>query len=406
MPSVSWFPRALIVATATAALAACGGGGGGSSQPVQQQGTLRVSLTDSPSCGYSNVFVTVEKVRVHQSASANDNAAGWSEIVLSPAKRVDVLTLTNGVLEGLGQMPLTAGQYQQVRLVLAENGSGALANALRLEPTGPDIPLATPSGQQSGLKLIRPFTVEPNRVSDLILDFLVCDSIVRRGNGTYALKPVIQILEAVNVAAIAGNVGAAHVPNAATGQEGALVTAQKDGVVLRATVPDAVGEFTLAYLDPTKSPYDIVFTQPSFGTAVIASVPATTSAVTRVSTSGGPILLDASVMRTASGILGPEGARSTAVVRARQAVVGGPTVQVGPVANVSDTTGAYSVSLPALAPRLAAYSTTLPLSFSSVAASTGLYALRASASGYAMQDLSVNLSASSVVQNITLLPTP
>ncbi len=237
MPSVSWFSRALVVATATAALAACGGGGGGSSEPVQQQGTLRVSLTDSPSCGYSNVFVTVEKVRVHQSASANDNAAGWSEIVLSPAKRVDVLTLTNGVLEGLGQMPLTAGQYQQVRLVLAENGSGALANALRLEPTGPDIPLATPSGQQSGLKLIRPFTVEPNRVSDLILDFLVCDSIVRRGNGTYALKPVIQILEAVNVAAIVGNVAAAHVPNAGTGQEGALVTAQKNGVVVRATTP-------------------------------------------------------------------------------------------------------------------------------------------------------------------------
>ena len=115
----SWFSRALVVAAATAGLAACGGGGG-SSEAVQQQGTLRVSLTDSPTCGYSNVFVTVEKVRVHQSASANDADSGWSEIVLSPAKRVDVLTLTNGVLEGLGQMPLTAGQYQQVRLVLRQ----------------------------------------------------------------------------------------------------------------------------------------------------------------------------------------------------------------------------------------------------------------------------------------------
>ena len=401
----SWFSRALVVAAATAGLAACGGGGG-SSEAVQQQGTLRVSLTDSPSCGYSNVFVTVEKVRVHQSASANDAASGWSEIVLSPAKRVDVLTLTNGVLEGLGQLPLTAGQYQQVRLVLAENGSGAPANALRLEPTGPDIALATPSGQQSGLKLIRPFTVEPNRVSDLILDFQVCDSIVRRGNGTYALKPVIQILEAVNVAAIVGNVGAAHVPNAGTGQEGALVTAQKDGVVLRATVPNAVGEFTLAYLDPTKSPYDIVFTQPSFGTAVIASVPATTSAVTRVSTSAGPILLNASVMRTASGVLGPANARDTAVVRALQAVGSVPAVQVGPAANVAPDTGAYSLSLPALAPRLAAYSTTLPLSFSSVAPSAGLYTLRASATGYTPQNFAVNLSASSVVQNVTLVPTP
>ena len=272
---------------------------------MQQQGTLRVSLTDAPTCGYSNVYITVEKVRVHQSASANDNAAGWSEIVLSPAKRVDLLTLTNGVLEGLGQMPLTAGQYQQVRLVLAENGGGAPANALRLQPTGADIALDTPSATQSGLKLNRPFTVEANRVSDLILDFKVCDSIVRRGNGTYALKPVIQILEAVNVAAIVGNVAAAHVPNTSTGQEGVLVTAQKNGVVERATTPNSVGEFMLAYLDPAKSPYDIVFTQPSFATAVVASVPATTSALTRLSTGGQPIALGASVMRTASGSSGP-----------------------------------------------------------------------------------------------------
>ena len=402
----SFLSRVLPITAASVILAACGGGGGGSSGPVQQQGTLRVSLTDAPSCGYANVFITVEKVRVHQSASANDNAAGWSEITLTPAKRVDLLTLTNGVLEGLGSMPLTAGQYQQVRLVLAENGSGAPANALRTQPTGPDLPLATPSGQQSGLKLNRPFTVEANRVSDLILDFQVCDSIVRRGNGTYALKPVIQVLEAVNVAAIVGNVAAAHVPNAGTGQEGVLVSAQKDGVVQRSTVPNAVGEFTLAYLDPAKSPYDIVFTQPAFGTAVIAGVPATTSALTRVSTSGAPIALNASVMRSASGVLGPAAARDTAVVRALQAVGSVPVVQVGPADNVAPDTGAYSLSLPALAPRLAAYSTTLPLSFSSVAASTGLYTLRASATGFTTQNFPANLSASSVTQNITLVPTP
>jgi hypothetical protein len=406
MRSARSFLKTVLVALATATLAACGGGGGGSA-PAEQQGTLRVSLTDAPSCGYSNVFITVEKVRVHRSASANDNAAGWSEIVLSPAKRVDLLTLINGAFEGLGQMPLTAGQYQQVRLVLAENGGGTPANALRLQPNGADIALDTPSATQSGLKLNRPFTVEANRVSDLILDFKVCDSIVRRGNGTYALKPVIQILEAVNVAAIAGNVAAAHVPNTGTGQEGVLVTAQKNGVVERATTPNAVGEFILAYLDPAKSPYDIVFTQPAFATAVVAAVPATTSAITRVSTSGQPIALGASVMRTASGTLGPAGARDSAVVRALQAVGGVPAVQVGPVANVAPDTGAYSLSLPAAAPTLASFSTTLPLSFSAVAPSAGQYTLNAKAAGFVEQNIpGVNLSASSVVQNITLVPTP
>ena len=397
--------RAFLPILAAVALAACGGGGGGSSS-VQAQGTLRVSLTDAPSCGYSNVWITVEKVRVHQSASANDNAAGWSEIVLSPAKRVDLLTLTNGVLEGLGQMPLPAGQYQQVRLVLADNGGGTPANALRLVPNGADIALDTPSATQSGLKLNRPFTVQANQVADLILDFKVCDSIVRRGNGTYALKPVIQILEAVAVAAIVGNVGAAHVPNSATGAEGVLVTAQKNGVVERSTTPNATGEFMLAYLDPAKSPYDIVLTQPSFATSVIAGVPAATSAITRVSTGGQPINLNASAMRTASGTVTPEGARSSAVVRALQAVGLVPAVQVGPVANAVLDTGAYSLSLPAAAPSLANYSTTLPLSFSSVAASAGVYTLRTTATGYTPLSTPINVSASSVTANIALTPAP
>ena len=58
-------PLKLALPFALAALiAACGGGGG------TPTGTMRLSLTDSPACGYDNVFVTVEKVRVHQSGGA------------------------------------------------------------------------------------------------------------------------------------------------------------------------------------------------------------------------------------------------------------------------------------------------------------------------------------------------
>src|SRR6478735_9173113 len=83
-----------------AALAACGGGGSTSAG----NGNLRVALTDAPSCGYDHVFVTVEKVRVHQSASAGDTEAGWTELAVSPARRIDLLDLTNGVMEELGTM--------------------------------------------------------------------------------------------------------------------------------------------------------------------------------------------------------------------------------------------------------------------------------------------------------------
>lgn len=60
--------------------AACGSGGDGNSAP----GVVAVSLTDAPACGFDAVTVTVSKVRIHQSDSASDNTAGWTDITLSP----------------------------------------------------------------------------------------------------------------------------------------------------------------------------------------------------------------------------------------------------------------------------------------------------------------------------------
>src|SRR5437763_218128 len=114
-----------------ALIAACGGGGGiGGTGSAGALGTLNVSLTDAPSCGYDAVNVTIQKVRVHKSASAADSDSGWSEVNLGAGKRVNLLTLTNGVLESLGQTALPAGKYTQLRLVLADNGAAnPLANS-------------------------------------------------------------------------------------------------------------------------------------------------------------------------------------------------------------------------------------------------------------------------------------
>ena len=111
---------------------------------------MRLALTDAPACGYDAVNVTIERVRVHQSSGAGDNDSGWYDLVVSPRQRVDLLSLTNGVLEELGEMPLPAGRYTQMRLVLADNGSSApFANSV--VPTGSDeVALTTPSAQQSG----------------------------------------------------------------------------------------------------------------------------------------------------------------------------------------------------------------------------------------------------------------
>src|SRR3990172_8337938 len=104
-------------------LAACGGGGG--------EGTLRLSLTDAPG-DFDAVYVTVEKVRVHQSDTASDTDGGWWDIALTEPLKINLLDLQNGVLAELGQARLPAGNYTQLRLVLVENSADGdpLANSV------------------------------------------------------------------------------------------------------------------------------------------------------------------------------------------------------------------------------------------------------------------------------------
>ena len=122
----------------TVVVAGCGSGGGGT---TAQPGTLGVSLTDAPACGFDEVNVTVSKVRVHQTNTDNVNAAGWSDIVLDPPKRINLLeyndpTKNNGALLPLGDISLPSGHYTQVRLVLIpHNGSIPPNNSVVLSDT-------------------------------------------------------------------------------------------------------------------------------------------------------------------------------------------------------------------------------------------------------------------------------
>lgn len=87
------------------------------------------------SCGFDHVYVTVDKVRVNASSTAGDTDSGWTDIALPAPQKVDLLSLTNGVLTDLGRAPLAAGQYQQLRLVLAQNQGNTLANSVVVSGT-------------------------------------------------------------------------------------------------------------------------------------------------------------------------------------------------------------------------------------------------------------------------------
>ncbi|WP_433695683.1 DUF4382 domain-containing protein [Paraburkholderia phenoliruptrix] len=361
------------------ALAACGGGGGdGGSTPA---GTLRVQMTDAPACGFDHVYVTVNKVRVNMNAQAGDGDSGWSDIALTTPQRIDLLSLTNGVLADLGQTALPAGQYQQVRLVLAQNQGNSLANSV--VPTGgSEQALDTPSAAQSGYKIIRPFTVQANTLVDLVLDFNACKSIVQKGNGSYSLKPVVTATPTVVSGTISGYVAPA--------EAGAAVFAEQNGNIIKGTVADSSGHFVLTPLEQssTSGNYDVVIVQNNVATGVVRSVPVVVNASTVVSTSAAPIALPASTMHVASGTVVPVSAQ--AILRALQTVSGVNYEITSSNANLD--TGAYSLSLPAAAPLVGTYSGTLPVSLTPVASVAGQYTAQAVSASGATQQSAVNVS--------------
>lgn len=175
-------------------LPGCGGGGGGGvvSTPT---GTLQVGLTDKNSDNYQNVVIAIREIRVVPAGRENaaDNDPGLPVIAaFDPPYTVDILTL-RFVQDLLGSAVIPAGSYNQVRLILAPNPNGAGAEplnylTLKTDPTT-KIPLTTPSGQQSGLKVLGKYTVRAGAINAILIDFDPNTAIVVRGNGDYNLKP-------------------------------------------------------------------------------------------------------------------------------------------------------------------------------------------------------------------------
>lgn len=375
------------VAGAAALLAACGGGGSSA------DGSLRVAMTDAPSCGYDHVYVTVEKVRVHQSGTASDADAGWSEITLSPAKQMDLLALSNGVLEELGTTALPAGHYSQIRLVLASNsGTGTTSLANSVQPTGGTLTaLTTPSGQQSGLKLQAHFDVAAGQMADLVLDFDACKSIVTAGNsGKYILKPVISVLPRV-LAGIEGYVTTTLSLSSTT------IAAQQDGVTVRSTAPDSTGKFSIPFLPA--GTYTLVVSSDGHATGVVTGVPAgtTTTVINGTSTA---IATPASAMADVTGTVSVTSGTGTSTIstpltdataRALQSLTGGPTIELGNQA-VDSVLGTYRFHLPVDAPVKAAYASGGALSFAADTAVAGKYTIQVQSPGRATVEQAADIS--------------
>lgn len=382
-------PVSTMIAAGTllAALSGCSSGGSG-------MGSVSASLTDAPACGYDHVYVTVSSVGVNSDVNGNGN---WYDITLPTPRKIDLLNLTNGALESLGQTALPAGTYQQLRLVLVANSNSNNASFNNsVVPSGQttEVALKTPSAQQSGIKLNtrQPFTVQPNTLVDLTLDFNACRSIVttgrsnsNNGQGTtgYLLKPVVSAVPAVVSGSIDGYVDLADatttttVNNVLTSTPGATVYAEQNGVIVRGTIADANGHFILSPLEQSSGagPYDVVIVNGGKTSVIVGGIPVTAQADTAISTQATPFTLVASstgtVQGNASTATYPE-----ATLAASQTINAG-TYTIA-TTNADSATGDYSFTLPTAAPQFAVYATPLPIVTTAQTSVAGKYTITAS----------------------------
>ncbi len=399
LKTISWTGLGLVAS----GLVACGGGGG--STPT---GTLKLAMTDAPACGYDHVYVTVNKIRIHQSATADGTEpTGWSELTL-PTQRIDLLSLNNGVLQELGSLPLPAGTYQQVRLVLADNPanpstSNPLANALVLSGTTNEVALTTPSAQQSGYKLQARFDVQSGQVADMVLDFDACRSIVKAGaSGRYNLKPVVSVIQRLTTA-IEGYVHPSIAANV-------VVSTRDPDNKLRATVPDPItGKFTLAYL-PENTHYTVVVAGQNLTTAAVTNVPVSlATGVTALNTALTPIQPAPSAMARVEGVVTNTSSLglTDAHVVARQSLSTGQALDIASM-GVDPISADYSLALPLAAAVKAPYVAGSPLTFTTDSMVAGRYNLTGTATGYTTQStnpvLDLGVAGSATVKNLVLTP--
>ena len=155
----------------------------------QKNARVEVRLTDAPG-DYEEVNIDIQDVEVN----AND---GWRSLDIIPGV-YNLLELTNGLDSLLGSVEVPEGEISQIRLVLGDNNS--------IKTDGQVFDLSTPSAQQSGLKLNVHETLQGGITYRFLLDFDAAKSIVKTGNGSFKLKPVIRVITEATSGAIKGSV--------------------------------------------------------------------------------------------------------------------------------------------------------------------------------------------------------
>ncbi|GAA3938496.1 DUF4382 domain-containing protein [Hymenobacter algoricola] len=142
------------------------------------------SVADGKKVPTSYQAVNIDLIRVEVSQDNNDNTSNWTTLAgVQPGLR-DLLQTGSSNSPLLTSSGFQTGTVKQLRLVLGAGSTIVLAN-------GQVLPLDTPSGQTSGLK-VKVNQATSSGVPYSVLIAIDADrQVVARGNGTYGLKPVL-----------------------------------------------------------------------------------------------------------------------------------------------------------------------------------------------------------------------
>jgi len=208
-----------------------------------ETGTLRMILVDAPADleGVESLEIVFDRVMVHRGiCQEEDSTDGWITVLCDTLpveqRTFDLMELVNGDFGILCEDDLEAGAYTQIRIII---------ESATLVVDGEPQTLFIPSGEQSGIKLVGGFKVDPDVITELTLDFDVAKSLHEAppGSGRYILRPTIRLVQTTLSGTISGTVLPAGI--------GAVIYALDPSTVdtLASTLADPItGEYVLQAL--------------------------------------------------------------------------------------------------------------------------------------------------------------
>jgi len=185
-------------------LAACGGGGSDAPEAQPQFGRFSLRITDSPVTSARRVVVQFTGLEIKPVGAAGP------EVFDFEPRQIDLLALDGGGSEVLlADEMLPTGEYESIRLRVNAGRTGS-DSFIELDD-GSIHPLFIPSGNQTGLKLIRGFTIGAGSTHNFTIDFDLRKSVIHPpGLGDpYLLKPVLRMVNNLEVGTIDGTVATA-----------------------------------------------------------------------------------------------------------------------------------------------------------------------------------------------------